>query len=269
MFNNHCRSIIFGISISLISGCSPKNEYDRFILSEGYIPFQQPLADIGVGALLSGSPSQLRLISPPQTCFPNIYKDVPTEIRQVTAADLPEIAKKISIEAGVDADFIASNGTPLFKLNTNFHSVKSLEVHVEGASIEYLDELMFADWVNSSMSSACKNYLIKGGSFIRQALRVDKMRFIFKDSVGGNINITAENIHQIIKLDAHVKWEISNDFSLTITTPKYIGYHLAKSSPNDPSSISWIASSLTEDGKFNFIPISKYQSYLHGLMILE
>ncbi|MDO9183884.1 MAG: hypothetical protein Q7U04_15825 [Bacteriovorax sp.] len=255
------------IVLNFITGCNPQKEYNTYILKQGYIPFMQPLADIGVGALIAGTPQSLRFISPPKTCFPNTYNGINTEIRQVTAADLPEIAKNISLNAGVDANVIAANGTPLFKLKGDFHLIKSLDVHIQGASIEYLDELVFADWVNSGMSSSCKNYLIKGGSFIRQALRVDKMSFQFKNSAGGQIVLTADNIKSMIDLDANIKWEISNSYTLTITTPKYIGYHLAKVSPQDPSSIALIASSLTPEGQFNFIAAQAYRIFFRGLMI--
>lgn len=162
---------------------------------------------------------------------------------------------------------IAANGTPLFKLKGDFHMVKSLDVRIEGAPIEYLDELTFGDWVNSSMSKACKDYLIKGGSFVRQALRVDKMSFQFKNAAGGQIAIDVDNIKDIIDLEAHVKWEISNNYTLTITSPKYIGYHLARVSPTDPTSIAWVASGLTRDGQFNFLPAQDYRVFYHGLMM--
>lgn len=269
MLKDQLQLVSLTIFFSFLMGCSPKNQYDQFILSQGYIPFQQPLANLGVGSLLKGSPQKLHIVAPAKTCFPSEYNGVLTEIRQVTDADLPEIAKKVSVEAGVDANVIAANGTPLFKINSNFQALKSLDVRIEGASIEYLDELIFADWVNSAMSSACKNYLVNGGSFIRQALRVDKMSFQFKNSVGGKIAISADNIKDIIDIDAHIQWKISNDFTLTITSPKYIGYHLAKVNPQNPSSIALIASNLTEDGKFNFVPVAAYRSFNHGLMNLK
>lgn len=101
---SYSKILIFGIVLNFTLACNPQKEYDSFILKQGYIPFQQPLADIGVGALLAGLPKSLRIVSPPKTCFPNIYNGVNTEIRQATAADLPEIAKKISLDAGVDAN---------------------------------------------------------------------------------------------------------------------------------------------------------------------
>lgn len=268
MFRSTFKFFSLVFAFTFIAGCNAKNEYDSFIAQQGYIPFQQPLADIGVGALVTGSPNQLRIYAAAKTCFPSTYNGVATELRQVSATDLPEIAKKISLEAGVDANVIAANGTPLFKLNANFHAAKTLDVHIEGASIEYLDEINFSEWVKTSISTACKNYLTKGGSFVRQALRVDRMSFQFKNSVGGAIGLTADNLKDVIDLEANVKWEIINNYTLTITTPKYIGYHLAKVSANDPSSIVLIASSLTKDGQFDFVPVTGYKSIRRGMMTL-
>jgi hypothetical protein len=267
MFQNHSKLLVASLAFTVIAACSPQKEYDSFILKQGYIPFQQPLADIGVGTLLTGSPSQLRIVAPKQRCFPESYNGVPTEIRHMSDADLPEIAKKISLDAGVDANVIAANGTPLFKLNAKFTMLKSLDVHIEGASVEYLDELIFSEWVNSAMSASCKNYLTKGGSFIRQALRVDKMSFQFKNQTGGLIAISVDNIKDIIDLEAHVKWDISDNYTLTINTPKYIGYHLAKVSAKDPGSIAWIASGLTSEGQFDYKPVQGYRILGRGMML--
>lgn len=261
------RSIIFASVLIFLPGCDGKKEYDKYISKQGYIPFQQPLADIGVGALIRGTPKQLSIVAPKERCFPSAYNGIPTEIRQVTATDLPEIAKNVSLQAGADANAIAANGTPLFKMKASASYVKTVDVHVEGASIEYLDEIIFTEWVNSYMSQACVDYLARGGTFVRQALRVDKMSFQFKDKLGGYIGLTADKVNQILDIEAHVQWEISSSYTLTIKTPKYIGYHIAKVDPDNPAFIAFVASSI-KDGKFDFKSVNSYKSH-RGLMQLR
>jgi hypothetical protein len=56
-----------------------------------------------------------------------------------------------------------------------------------------------------------------------------------------------------------VKWELTDNYTLTITTPKYIGYHLARTSKTDPASLAAIASSLKKDGSFDFKPVNPYR----------
>lgn len=261
------KILVFGVVLNCMSGCNPQKEYNAYILKQGYIPFLQPMATIGVGTLVRGTPKILEEISRSSACFPSVYNGNNTDLFQTTDVDLPEIAKKITFDAGVDANVIAANGTPLFKIKTDYHMVKSISVHVEGASIEYLDELAFADWVNNGMSSACKKKLEGGTSFIRQALRVDKMSFQFKNEAGGDLVLTAKNIKDMVDIEADVKWEISNNYTLTIISPKYIGYHLAKVSPTDPSSVAFVASSLTPSGDFKYVPVSAYHVQYRGLMI--
>jgi hypothetical protein len=267
MIQNTRRTFLFLFVFVGLASCSPKNEFDKFISQEGYIPFQQPLADLGVGSLITGSPNQLRIVAPPKRCFPDLVAGIPTEIRQITAADIPEIVKKISFGASSDINVIAANGNPLFKINPKFQALKSLEVKIDGASVEYLDELVFADLVNSSMNESCKTYLKKGGSFIRQALRVDKMSFQFKNESSGTIDLTLTKLKDIIDIEADVHWELTDNYTLTITTPKYIGYHLAKTSPQDPASLAWIANSLTKDGTYDFKPVNSYRWFQPSLML--
>lgn len=254
-------SLVFGSMVA----CSPKSTYENFIADQGYIPFQQPLADVGVGALLAGSPDQLRIISPAKTCFPTSYNGTSTELYQSVATQLPEISKKMSISAGMDANFLAASGTPLFKLKTSYTQLKTLDVHIDGASIEYLDEIAFGMWVYSGMSEACRTYLQSGGSFIRQALRVDKMEFQFKNSKGGLIAINTDKIKEIMDFEVNVQWEIVDQYTMSITSPKYVGYHLAKVNPQSPGSIAYIASDLTKKGEFNFKAVQSYNN-IQGLM---
>ena len=250
------KFLFLGLSATLLGGCNPQKQYNAFIQSRGYIPYLQPLADVGVGVLLSGTANQIRIVAAAKTCFPGNYNGVEMEMRQLVDTELPEIAKKISLTAGLDANTIAANGTPVLKLKSDYHMLKTIDIHIEKASVEYLDELVFADWVNSSMSESCKSYLEKGGSFIRQALKVDKMSFEFKNASGGSINLNAENINAMLDLETNVKWEVTNNYTLTITSPKYIGYQLAKVLPHDPSTIGWVASSMDKNSKFQFKSVS-------------
>ncbi|WP_413560498.1 hypothetical protein [Bdellovibrio sp. HCB209] len=259
------RILVVGLVFGSLVACSPKTTYENFISDQGYIPFQQPLADVGVGALLAGSPDQLRIISPAKTCFPATYNGGDTMLHQSTATQLPEISKKMSISAGMDANIIAGNGTPLFKLKTSYKHLKTLEVHIDGASIEYLDEIAFAMWAYSGMPEACRSYLMNGGSFIRQALRVDKMYFQFKNEKGGLIAINTDKIKEIMDFEVNVTWEIVDSYTMSITSPKYVGYHLAKVNPQDPGSIAYIASDVTKKGQFDFKPVQSYTNY-QGLM---
>ncbi|QLY26525.1 hypothetical protein [Bdellovibrio sp. KM01] len=259
------RILLMGLVMGGLVACSPKTTYENFISDQGYIPFQQPLSQVGVGALLAGSPDQLRIISPSKTCFPTAYNGADTQLYQSVDAQLPEISKKMSISAGMDANFLAASGTPLFRLKTSYTQLKTLDVHIDGASIEYLDEIAFGMWVYSGMSEACRAYLQNGGSFIRQALRVDKMLFQFKNSKGGLIAINTDKIKEIMDFEVDVKWEIVDNYTMSITSPKYVGYHLAKVNPQSPGSIAYIASDLTKKGEFDFKPVQSYTSY-EGLM---
>lgn len=255
MSKNYNNILFLGITLGLVTSCNPQKEYDKFILKQGYIPFRQPASNIGVGSLIAGQPSQLTFVAPREACFPSSYKDVPTQLLALTDVDLSEISKKFTLDATIEANVLATNGTPLFKLKTEGHKIKSVDIHVESASIEYLNQYAFYEWVNTSMSTWCKDRLINGTPFINQALKVDKMSFQFLDESSGKIELNTEKIKDIIELDVNVTWKITNKFTLTITSPKYIGYHLAKVSNDDPSSVAMIANSLNGN-KFKFVPTS-------------
>lgn len=248
------KLLIFSTTLTLLAGCNPQKEYNNYILKQGYIPFIQPMADIGVGAFASGNFKQFVIDAPRATCFPAIYKDVPTELTSLSAIDMAQVAKSFTLEANLDANVLAANGTPIFTIKANAHKTKSVNVSIESASIEYINKFAFAEWVNTSISPACKTHLLKGGAFISQAIKVDKMSFQFLNQSGGQIELDANKVNEIIDFNAKVKWEISNKFTLSILTPKYIGFHIAKTAKDDPSTIGFVANTLKGD-KFNYVPL--------------
>lgn len=89
--------------------------------------------------------------------------------------------------------------------------------------------------------------------FVLNALKAKEMSFIFFDSWGGRVQLTADNLKQIVDIGADITWKIENDFKLIITSPKYIGYHLAQLRPEDNGLVHLIATQLDPQGKFLFI----------------
>lgn len=251
------RFLIFSTLAILLASCqNPQANFDQIILESGFIPFRNPLSDANVGTIVKGSPKSLLMIAPSERCFPSTIDDHDTELVFINKTDLPDRYQEMTVDFSAQISSITENGNPTVEFNTTFKRAKTVSIKFENAQIESLDEIAFEDYYLNLMSDSCKK-LIHRTPFLVGALRVEKMNYTFKDEVGGSIQLNVNNIDEIVKLHAGVKWSIKNNYTLVIETPKYIGYRLAKISEKDLGQIKFYAWSLDENGNFDFQKLSR------------
>jgi hypothetical protein len=238
----------------LFSSCtSPEDAYKQAIAQLGFIAFANPLAQAGVGTVLRGTAKENFLAANSNDCF---SKDIWFD----NSTDLPTEYKSISFGFTADANAVLSSGNTTVTLNASATFVKTVQLSFGDAYIEQLDEFKFGDFYRTQMTDRCKE-LLEVYPFINQAIKVSTMQFVFKDAQGGSIKLTADNLNTILKIDAGVNWSIEDDYTLSITTPKYIGYQLAKMLQGDRSGvISKYAVNLDSNGAWNFLSFSALPS---------
>ncbi|MCB9027323.1 MAG: hypothetical protein H6625_13460 [Bdellovibrionaceae bacterium] len=246
------KIILLGIMVSLITACgSPDSYYEDAIKKEGYIPFSTPLASAGVGTIIQGGPEALRVTTRPERCFPNhMGPNVPTQLRWVTDTNLPSSYESFQLGFGVDLANILAAGNPLVNLNLGYNQAKNVKIEFDGASIEYLDEAALYYYYLSQMGELCREFL-KDSPFILQALRIEKMKFSFFNSSGVQISLSPGTIGQIMSIGTGVKWSIEKGQSLSINSPKYIGYQVGFMNDVRPGRIGWYAYK-TKNNEFDF-----------------
>lgn len=231
----------------IIGACSPRSELDKVIKQKHFIPFELPMPSTRVGTLLHGNNNELYLVAPPERCFPDLAPD--HNLRWIQATDLPNEDRKISFDFNINVNpvFTSGNAVVTFKGAATF--VKNVQVEFQGASVEFLDETNFQNYYANSMSGECKR-LLSQYPFLGQTLRIEGMSFTFKDQAGANIDLTA-NLSQIVDISAGVKWNIENNYTLVISTPKYIGYRMARLSDPNSAHLEY-ASTVDPDGNWIF-----------------
>jgi len=251
------KILAFTTLILVLTSCqNPQSTFDQIILDSGFLPFRNPMSNANVGTIIKGAPSSLFLVAPSARCFPPVVGDHSTELIFTNQTNLPERYQEFIVDFSAQVSSITENGNPTVEFNTTFRKAKTVSIKFENAQIESLDEIAFEDFYLNLMSDNCKK-LIYRTPFLVGALRVDKMSYTFKDEVGGSIKLDVNNIDEIVKLHADVKWSIKNNYTLVIETPKYIGYRLAKISEADLGQIKFYAWSLDENGNFDFRKLSR------------
>lgn len=251
------NTLILCSLIFLVSCQNPQSAFEEIILETGYIPFRNPMSDTKVGTIIKGNANTLIPSVPSYRCFPESIGDYQTELVHVNQTDLPEKYKEFIVEFGANISALSENGNPTFEFNSNFKRAKTISVKFEGAQIETLDEFQFESFYTDTLLDACKKALAKS-SFIVGALKVEKMNFTFKDEFGANIALDVNNIDEIVKFHAGVSFSIKNNYTLVIETPKYIGYRLAKLSPNNDGLIQSYSWSFEKNGEFIFKSLRKF-----------
>jgi hypothetical protein len=251
--NSRPKLIVFFVFVLLsvlLSGCeSPEDAYQKAIEELGFIAFANPLAEANVGTVLRGTAKENFLAASSADCFSgDTWFDNPT--------DLPTEDRSVSFGFTADANAVLSSGNSTVTLKASAIFVKSVQLSFGDAYVEQLDEFKFANFYRNQMSEQCKE-LLDLYPFINQAIKVSTMQFVFKDEQGGSIKLTADMIGTILTIDAGVTWTIDDDYTLTITTPKYIGYQLAEMAPGERSgTIAKYAVNLNSAGKWHFLPFS-------------
>lgn len=251
--------------LTLIGGvseasASPLNYLKREIKRSGYILYRNPLSKAGTGTLIGGSPKAMSIVEDPQTCFPDTYNESPTDLRATEETNLGNITQTLSFEgkAGVDLMNFMNNGDSLLSVGAEFNTIQSVQLSFEGAKVERLNTIKIEDFYQTKMSEVCKKYLDKVG-FIIQALKVDRMRYSFKDKNGMDIKLTTEGISKYFNIDAHVKYHIERDYELVIDSPKYIGYQLGRLKYKDQG-VSLYRSHFTLFNRYIFKSIAIFQN---------
>jgi hypothetical protein len=211
--------------VCLLSGCQdPRAILDKAIQDKHFIPFQLPMPSTRVGTILRGSDKEMYLVARPERCFPDLPD--PRGLRWLQATDLPNEYRTIQFGFTANANAILGSGSQSITLKMSASYVKTVQLEFVGATVEFLDEMSFADYLANGMPSECKRALAEY-PFIGQGLRIESMKFIFKDVADGNIDLTAK-LSEIVDIEAGVNWHLENSYTLVIETPKYIGYRMAK-----------------------------------------
>ncbi|MCT4643020.1 MAG: hypothetical protein N4A33_12085 [Bacteriovoracaceae bacterium] len=252
----HLKSVLkLSVLLSVLVSCgNPVKIMKKEIKKSGHIMFANPIEDASIGTMIGGTPKRLSYITASDTCFND---DGFEGLKQSTSVDLPSIAKTIEVGGEVKFDMLSvlTNGTLSIKAGVGFDKVSSFAISFEDVSIEYFDLVMLARFYNH-MDSECKSFLNEFG-FVAQALKVGKMKFVFYDKVGGEIDLSLGGIADIIDLGIGVDFEVTNNYQLNVKTPKYIGYQVGRLLESD-NGVSLYRASKVRGNKFIFEDISLF-----------
>ncbi len=238
------RFILFAASLLMVSCQKPGEVYEAIIMEQGFIPYRAPIASAGVGTLIKGNANQFLMFARADECFPQNL-----DLSWFDAVDLPDSYKEFSVDFNADLSTLTQNGNPTIELKSTFKKVKTVDIKFGDGEIQTLNQVRFKKYYDSVISEDCKKYVTEI-PFIVQALRVDKMSFTFKNESGGSIKLSSDNIDEIVKIHAGIEWSIKNNMTLEITSPKFIGYKMAKLRPQDEGLVRLMANRIDKDGKF-------------------
>lgn len=222
--------VLTALVLLVSCGKDPAKTLRSEIQKRGYILYQNPLAHSGTGTLVGGRPSMMQLVSGPETCFPSEYDGESTELRFIDEADLPSSHTRTTFNFGIGTGMldILSNGNGLINFGAQMGKDIDITVEYEGATVEYIDAVKLKEFYDRYMSDTCKDFLDITG-FVTQALRVEKMRFSFSSKTQGQIDITLGGfLGGAVIPSANANWYLEDQYTLTIDSPKYIGYQLGR-----------------------------------------
>lgn len=246
---NKLRTGLMLVILSLVACGDPRAYYDAAIKSQNFIPYKLPMESTRVGTVVRGNANEMYPVARPEKCFPDFAGA--DSLRWTQSTVLPDQYRKIEFGFDVSANPILNAGSSTMNLKASAKYVKTVSLEFGGASIEFLDESNFMDYYSEAMSASCKSLLAQY-PFIGTGLRVESMRFQFKDATDVAINLTMM-LPQIVQISAGVQYHVENNYTLVIDTPKYIGYRLGKLSTGKNGKLEILyASAAGKNGVWNF-----------------
>lgn len=241
------------LSALSLTGCEkpitddPISALNGLVGEYGFIGFENPLDESGTGTMLAGRPTALSYMASGNECFSDEVLD--------RNYDTQHFNRKYNYVFQGNLGFTVF-GSSLFSAGLGLNKTHTVEVELNGITIEYLSSIQVTDWYREGMSSTCKEYLNDVG-FIIQSLITDSMKISIKKIGGTNIGFTEENITQYVDIQAGVDWKILDEYTIEINTPKYIGYQLGRLRLEDEGRVLYRAMVAQED-QFIFEAISLF-----------
>ena len=244
----------FATTLALCAACEPiskdpNSAINGLVKDFGYIGFQNPLSHTSTGTMIAGRPSAVSFIAAADECFGS------ESIQRHT--DFSEYSRKYNYTFQGSFGFLLS-GVPMLNAGLGMNSNTFINIELSGLTTEYMSSIDVTEWYNNGMSNTCKQYLNDVG-FIIQALKVDKIKISFMTKKGTNINLSVDNIGTYVNFNTGVQWEIQDETTIVITTPKYVGYQLGRLRLEDDGRSLWRALS-TEKDKYLFERIALFDA---------
>lgn len=241
------------LSTLALTGCEkpitddPISALNGLVGEYGFIGYENPLEESGTGTMLAGRPTALSYIAAAEECFP--------EAALKRNYDTQHFNRKYDYKFQGNLGFTVF-GASLFSAGLGLNRTHTVNVELNGITIEYLSSIQVTDFYREGMSSTCREYLDDVG-FVIQALITDSMKISIAKIGGTEIGFTEENITQYIDIQAGVDWKIVDQYTIEITTPKYIGYQLGRLRLEDEGRVLYRAM-VAQNDQFVFEPISLF-----------
>lgn len=235
----------------------PVSALNGLVKEYGFIGYENPLENSETGTMLAGRPSTLAYVAPSSACF---SQDVLPR-----STDTQHFNRTYNYSFQGNLGF-TTFGTALFSAGLGLNKNHTVEIELNGITIEYLSSIDITDWYREGMSQTCKEYLDDVG-FVIQALITDSMKIKIKNIGGTNVGLNAENISDFINFEAGVNWQITDQYTVEVTTPKYIGYQLGRLRLEDEGRVLYRAMTAEED-KFIFEAIGLFEDPIEELVKL-
>jgi hypothetical protein len=241
------------IGIFSFTGCEkaitddPVSALNGLVKEYGFIGYENPLENSGTGTMLAGRPTALSYIAPAEECFSS--DGLPRHF------DTQHFNRSYNYKFQGNLGFTVF-GSALFSAGLGLNKTHTVNVELNGITIEYLSSIGITDWYRNDMSDTCKEYLDDVG-FVIQALITDSMKISISKVGGTNIGLSADNINEFVQFEAGVDWQIVDAYTVEISTPKYIGYQLGRLRVEDEGRTLYRAMT-AENDQFVFEAISLF-----------
>lgn len=227
------KELVFFMTLSC-GGQSASEFYHAKIKETDHIPYVTPMSYSSAGSFVFNGPSQLQVYLPPGPCIStDLIRSRPLD---ETGTSVFSLHQRDGSKNEIEVDNATArqvfdqlgNGSVVIKVGIRFGDADRVYFKWSEPTLNYIEpQALIQHFQHADMPSQCHE-IYRKYAFTKSALKVDRLIFKFRDTAGGWIALTSENVGDMVDIGAGVEWHIENGTTLIIDTPKHIGYQLGK-----------------------------------------
>jgi len=212
--------IVLMLLISLLFGCA-SDPLTQTLKKYGYAPVMPAVSTMNIGDIY-----ETKGLREPYVLMRDKLSDYIQQVMETIKDDasIPDTSSERQFNIGADADFIGEAKTEL-----SAYKIAKFKVRFGGVVQYIISKTKFEDEIYPKIVETYPNRNFDKKYLIVALLKVSTMEYEFYDKDGGKISIApGSEIEKVLQAKLGAEWSASQNNTLSISTPRYIGYRMAQ-----------------------------------------
>lgn len=204
----------------ILSGCA-SDPLTQTLKKYGYAPIMPPVATMNIGDIYD-----TKGLRDPYVLMKDKLSDYIQQIMETLKDDasIPDTSSEQLFNIIAEADIIGQA-----KPELSVYKIAKFKVHFGGVVQYIISKAKFEDEIYPKILETYPNRNFDKKYVIVALLKVSSLEYEFYDSDGNKVTISpGSEIEKVLKAKLGSEWSASQNNTLSVSSPRYIGYRMAQ-----------------------------------------